>query len=66
MVTTFLNKENSSSSSQKVSQYDSQCDHSNIRAVVCVIRISLSNRDRRYAGELFHQGSLIQCITLKL
>ena len=61
---------------RKVSKYTSKCDQGNLTVVVCVIRISLCNRDRRFSGELakqgwvmqadrpygrFHLGSIIQC-----
>jgi hypothetical protein len=35
---------------RNVSKYTSQCEHVNITVVVCVIRISLYNEDRRFLG----------------
>ena len=43
---------------RKVSKYTSKCDQGNITVVVCVKRISLCNRDRRFSGELAKQGSV--------
>jgi hypothetical protein len=35
---------------RNVSKYTSKCDQGNIIVVVCVIRISLYNEDRRFLG----------------
>ncbi len=35
---------------RNVSEYTSQCDQGNIIIVVCVIRISLHNKHRRFSG----------------
>ncbi len=42
-----------------VSKYTSQCDQGNITVVVCVIRISLNNKERRFWGGTAKQGSVV-------
>jgi hypothetical protein len=49
---------------RKVSKYTSQCDQSNITVMVCVIRISLYNKDRRFSGGSAKQRSVIVPIDL--
>ena len=44
---------------RNVSKYTSQCDQGNITVVVCVIRISLYNKDRRSSGGSAKQGSVV-------
>ncbi len=44
---------------RNVSEYTSQCDQGNITVVVCFIRISLYNKDRRFSGGSAKQGSVI-------
>jgi hypothetical protein len=44
---------------RNVSEYTYQCDQGNITVVVCVIRISLYNKDRRFSGESAKQGSVV-------
>jgi hypothetical protein len=44
---------------RNVSKYTSQRDQGNITVVVCVIRISLYNKDRRFSGGSAKQGSVI-------
>jgi hypothetical protein len=44
---------------RNVSKYTSQCDQGNIIVVVCVIRISLYNEDRRFLGGSAKQGSIV-------
>jgi hypothetical protein len=44
---------------RNVSDNTSQCDQGNITVVVCVIRISLYNKDRRFSGGLAKQGSFV-------
>jgi hypothetical protein len=44
---------------RNVSKYTSQCDQGNITVVVCVIRKSLHNKDRRFSGGSVKQGSVI-------
>jgi hypothetical protein len=56
---TLLDHENSSLLHRNVSEYTSQCDQGNITVVVCVIRISLHNKDRRLSGRSAKQGSVI-------
>jgi hypothetical protein len=41
------------------SKYTSQCDQGNIVIVVCVIWISLHNKDRRFSGKSAKQGSVV-------
>ncbi len=59
MARTLLDHENSSSSPQKCERDTSQCDQGNIIVVVCVIRISLYNKDRRFLGGSAMHGSVI-------
>jgi hypothetical protein len=44
---------------RNVSKYTSQCDLGNITVVVCVIRISLYNKDRRFSEGSAKQGSVV-------
>ncbi len=44
---------------KKVSNYTSQCDQVSITVVVCVIRISICNKDRRFMGESAKQRSVV-------
>jgi hypothetical protein len=44
---------------RNVSKYTSQYDQGNIIIMVCVIRISLHNKDRRFSGGSVKQGSVI-------
>jgi hypothetical protein len=44
---------------RNASKFISHCDQSNIIIVVCVIRISLHNIDRRFLGESAKQGSVL-------
>ncbi len=44
---------------RNVSKYNSQCEQGNITDVVCVIRISLYNKDRRFSGGSAKQGSVV-------
>ena len=44
---------------RNVSKYTSQCDQGNIIVMVCVIRISLYNEDRRFLGGSAKEGSVI-------
>jgi hypothetical protein len=44
---------------RNVSEYTSQYDQGNITVVVCVLRISLYNEDRRFLGGLAKQESVI-------
>jgi hypothetical protein len=44
---------------RNVSEYTSQCDQGNITVVVCVIRISLYNEDRRFLGGSAKQRSVV-------
>jgi hypothetical protein len=44
---------------RNVSEYTSQCDQGNITVVVCVIRISLYNENRRFLGGSAKQGSVV-------
>jgi hypothetical protein len=44
---------------RNTSEYTSQCDQGIIIIVVCVIRISLYNKDRRFSGRLAKQGSVV-------
>jgi hypothetical protein len=60
MVKTLLDNEKTAPLlHRKGSQYTSQCDQGNITFVVCVIRISLFEGDRRFSGESATQGSVI-------
>ncbi len=45
---------------KKVRENTSKCDQGNITVAVCVIRMSLRNRDRRFSGELAKQGLVMQ------
>jgi hypothetical protein len=44
---------------RNVSEYTSHCDLGSITFVVCVIRISLYNNDRRFSGGSAMQGSVV-------
>jgi hypothetical protein len=44
---------------RKVSKYTSQCDQGSITVVVCVIRISLCIRDRRFPRGSARQESVV-------
>jgi hypothetical protein len=44
---------------RNLSEYTSQCDQGTVIIVVCVIRISLHNKDRRFSGRSAKQGSVI-------
>jgi hypothetical protein len=44
---------------RNVSEYTSQCDQGNITVMVCVIKISLYNKDRRFSGGSAKQGSVV-------
>ncbi len=56
---TLLDHETAPLLHRNVSKYTSQCDQGNITVVVCVIRISLYNKDRRFSGGSEKQGSVI-------
>jgi hypothetical protein len=50
---------------RNVSKYTSHCNQGNITVVVCVIRISLYNKDRRFSGGSAKEGSVVaSCQTL--
>jgi hypothetical protein len=59
MARTLLDHENAPLLHRNGSDYTSQCDQSNIIIVVCVIRISLHNKDRRFSGRSAKQGSVV-------